>query len=400
VSLSVNALTTAEDQGQSPQYGSMTNTPRPMQRMVSNPPPLDIGEAGSPTATSSAPIPQEPAEPIGPASADEAIPQPKRALACRSATSGPGDMPIVSLTRTAASPELRSSEDGHGTDKSTAPLNEAGPSRVKGADKLLSPKLSFSPRLAVGRSPRVQQDQNSPRGGSRSLRECIFGNLVANAYEVGSMTLPSPRLPSRLPTRVADNFDDLYDGMEPDEKAFFDLLTRELDKVEAFYIAREREAIKRAEELKDQLTVLAEHRKIYHELYPDGLTEWEVNLGRMVPAARGPVSMTHKAAQKIRLPFVRNETWDDSNGNSNGKKDDSKLPSHLDGNKDGQMNGDLNALRQAMIADKDHKTYSPERYTKYKKELRGASQDFYRHLERIKNYRVSLSNLDGADGRS
>jgi hypothetical protein len=201
------------------------------------------------------------------------------------------------------------------------------------------------------------------------------------------MTLPSPRLPlptSRVPSRSADNFEDLYDSIEDDEKAFFDLLSRELEKVENFYIAREREALRRAQELKDQLTVLAEHRKIYHELYPEGLTEWEVSIGRIVPAARGPVNLTHKAAQKI-MPFVRNDTWE---SNANQKKTNGRASPHLDGNKDGRMNGDLNALREAMIADKDHKTYSPERYTKHKKELRGACQEFYRHLERIKNYRV------------
>jgi hypothetical protein len=199
------------------------------------------------------------------------------------------------------------------------------------------------------------------------------------------MTLPSPRLPgSRLPTHVADNFADLYDGLEVDEQAFFDLLARELEKVEDFYIAREKEAIRRAEDLKDQLTVLAEHRKLYHELYPDGLTEWEVNLGRMVPAARGPVSLTHKAAQKIKSPFV-------SSDDGKSKKDDAKAAPRDDGHKDGRMTDDHKALREAMIADKDHKTYSPERYTKYKKELRGACQDFYRQLERIKNYRVSTA---------
>jgi hypothetical protein len=73
----------------------------------------------------------------------------------------------------------------------------------------------------------------------------------------------------------------------------------------------------------------------------------------------------------------------------------------LNGNKDGRMNGDLNALREAMIADKDHKTYSPERYTKHKKELRAACQEFYRHLERIKNYRVCTLKTEqqAANGR-
>lgn len=186
--------------------------------------------------------------------------------------------------------------------------------------------------------------------------------------------------------KSADSFHDLYDDLEDDEKAFFDLLLRELDKVETFYIAREREAVRRNIELKDQLTVLAEHRKIYHELYPEGLTEWEASIGRIMPGARRPVTFGHKAAQKLhlRIPFTRSDTALDT-----AKKDAEQKPSpNLNGNHDGRMNDDLKALREAMIADKDHKTYSPERYTKHKRELRAAVQDFYRHLERIKNYRI------------
>jgi hypothetical protein len=74
-------------------------------------------------------------------------------------------VPPPDLTRTAASPELKSSEEGHGTDTSTAPLNsnsnEAGPSKPRLADKLkLSPKINLSPRIK----------ENMPRTGSRSLR--------------------------------------------------------------------------------------------------------------------------------------------------------------------------------------------------------------------------------------
>jgi hypothetical protein len=43
-----------------------------------------------------------------------------------------------------------------------------------------------------------------------------------------------------------------------------------------------------------------------------------------------------------------------------------------------------------MLADKDHHTYSPERYQKYKGELRKAVLEYYRTLELIKNYRVGL----------
>lgn len=232
-----------------------------------------------------------------------------------------------------------------------------------------------------------------------------FGKSNTDRFS-GSLTLPSPRLPTSSPraaARTAGSFHDVYEEMEPDEQAFFDLLMRELDKVETFYIAREREAVRRHVELKDQLTVLAEHRKIYHELYPEGLTEWEASIGRIVPGARRPVSLGHRAAQKlhIRLPFARTETATDkgANGLKNGETKPPP-PIQVNGHNGGRMKQDLNALREAMIADKDHKTYSPERYTKHKRELRTACQDFYRHLERIKNYRVRLKPRQSLSART
>lgn len=205
----------------------------------------------------------------------------------------------------------------------------------------------------------------------------------------------------RVAAKTAGSFHDLYDDLEEDEQAFFDLLLRELDKVETFYIAREREAVRRHIEFTDQLTVLAEHRKIYHELYPEGLTEWEASIGRMVPGARRPVSFGHKAAQKlhIRLPFTRSETALDARAKNGEPKPNPRIDGAVDGigHENGRVKQDLNALREAMIADKDHKTYSPEKYTKHKRELRAACQDFYRHLERIKNYRVGPSPFRATD---
>lgn len=386
----------------------MTDTPRPSRRLDSNPPPLDIGEAGALTTDESSPELRAVASsfktPMSPADVSS-VPTPRRYVAFKGSSedeakaSGPQSpaMGQVASLPSVGSTDLRSSEEGH-TDSSTKPLYpEAGPSKARPAktNLKLSPKLTFSPRLenTFTKSPR-----NPPKTASRSLRK--FSSCEDNVTcsdPVGSLTLPSPRLPlpsPRTPAKTAGSFHDLYDDLEEDEQAFFNLLLRELDKVETFYIAREREAVRRHIEFKDQLTVLAEHRKIYHELYPEGLTEWEASIGRMVPGARRPVTFGHKAAQKlhIRLPFTRSETALDTKAKNGEQK---PIPSiEVNGNGNGHENDrvkqDLNALREAMIADKDHKTYSPERYTKHKRELRAACQDFYRHLERIKNYRVSL----------
>jgi hypothetical protein len=146
----------------------MTTTPRQISKLDSNPPPLDIGEHGYTTEhfhTSS----DEGTMPIGPSSGGGMTPRLGRSVVFQGSTdTRTAGIPSPGLTRTAASPEMRSSEEGHGTDTSTAPLNstsndnEAGPSKPRLADKLkLSPKANLSPRIK----------ENSPRVGSRSLRK-------------------------------------------------------------------------------------------------------------------------------------------------------------------------------------------------------------------------------------
>ena len=194
--------------------------------------------------------------------------------------------------------------------------------------------------------------------------------------------MPSPG----LPVRTARSFDELYEDLEDDERDFFDLLEHELKKVEDFYTAREIEATQRAHELRDQLHELAEHRKIFHELYPNGLPEWEANFGRLLPGQAAQTGLAG-VAQKLhlRIPFVYEV--DSKVGINNGLAQNQSPDRPND-------KAHRDQLRDEMKADKDHHTYSPERYQKYKKELRTAVMDFYRQLELIKNYRVCCSFLD------
>ena len=52
--------------------------------------------------------------------------------------------------------------------------------------------------------------------------------------------------------------------LTPLERQFVEKLDQELDKVEAFYRARESEAMIRATALKEQLRELQDHRRIFH----------------------------------------------------------------------------------------------------------------------------------------
>ena len=194
--------------------------------------------------------------------------------------------------------------------------------------------------------------------------------------------MPSPR----LSVRSAKTFDELYEHCEPDERAFFDLLDRELEKVETFYQARLQDALRRAHELRDQLRELAEHRRIYHEIYPEGMPEWETRVTRILPGSASAQVFSNVAGNlQRRVPFLSREpdSGTKPSGGENGQP-----PTGTKGPNGVSISEEHKALREAMEADKDHRTYSPERYQKYKKDLKAAVLEFYRQLELVKNYRV------------
>lgn len=218
----------------------------------------------------------------------------------------------------------------------------------------------------------------------------------ANLICAGSMTLPSPMMSSRQSNgsiRTAKCFDDLYDSLQPDEKDFFEFLDGQVEKVEVFYVARQGDAIRRAHELRSQLRELAEHRKLYHELYPEGLPQWEATVERYIPAvavARSTNWSDAKNRMSRMLGVPEPGSGPDGQGPSAGGKESAGVQATAEGPATAAAAREREALKQAMLADKDHVEYSPERYRKYKAELRKAVLEFYRQLELIKNYRVGL----------
>ncbi|OCF44626.1 hypothetical protein I317_01513 [Kwoniella heveanensis CBS 569] len=385
----------------SPRYGSTGTSPRPPTSAPRVPPPLDLGAPGvddqdHESHSRPSPNPEEVLNADKSQTQDEdRVGGRDKARSRKGVAFSPKADAVVQATIEESSGESgRSSDVGMAQSDSNEPLT-GGLDRDKESPKKIgqSPKRTpgalWSPRLGGASrnndSPRTAESSRvtrSPRLGARSLR---------------SMTLPSPALPMKSPgppVRTADNFDELYKQLEDDEKAFFDLLESELDKVEKFYVARETEATRRAHALRDQLRELAEHRKIYHELYPQGIPEWEAKVGRILPIpAVTQGSAPGLAKLRARLGFSSNDEGE--NGTSTSKPDGS----YADGAAIGRtqspvMNeNERRSLREAMAADKDHQTYSPERYQKYKKDLRNALLEFYRQLELIKNYRIM--NLTG-----
>lgn len=177
------------------------------------------------------------------------------------------------------------------------------------------------------------------------------------------------------------------------------MLDHELLKVETFYQQRENEAVKRGQELRDQLRDLAEHRRVFHETFPAGVPEWEVAVGHLLGAGTtSTAAAVPRPIQRLtrRRPNTSGVTSDEASsraatppGNRNG---------YVNGKTYGTGNGTPNGKHVANKSDEDEyremaRQYDPERYQKYKKELRSAMLDYYRHLELIKNYRIL--NLTG-----
>jgi hypothetical protein len=52
--------------------------------------------------------------------------------------------------------------------------------------------------------------------------------------------------------------------MSPLEVQFFEAMDKELDKVQAFYREREKDALVRSALIKEQLNELKDHRKVFH----------------------------------------------------------------------------------------------------------------------------------------
>ncbi|KLT45695.1 EXS-domain-containing protein [Cutaneotrichosporon oleaginosum] len=215
----------------------------------------------------------------------------------------------------------------------------------------------------------------------------FVSSSVFTELTVGSLRLPSPKLQARS----CRTFEELYDTLEPDEKAFFDLLDQQLEKVENFYSAREAEATRRFHQLSDQLKQLAEHRRLFHEQYPEGVPQWEAKMGRALQIPGYDEFWPSRVAQKLHLrhSFVQEGSRRNStNGRAAASSSTGYItPTSRSGNGSDAGTAGVNGVGKLP------KQYDPERYMKYKKELRTAMLEFYRQLELLKNYRIL--NLTG-----
>ncbi|ORX40589.1 SPX domain-domain-containing protein [Kockovaella imperatae] len=351
-----SALRQVDSRGRS--GGSNAVSPQAIPRRPSPPPPLDLGESSYPKSSE-----------IQQAGPDT----PRGALGRRAATISDAPAQIIHAS-SSSSPDEAGDQDND-PDMSDSGRILTSPSKTKMKSATFSPRFHKSPRIfqrsGPTHSPKSSRGNESPQVSGRGGRS------------IRSLALQSPKAASV----VAPTFEDLYKGLEEDERAFFDLLDHELNKVEQFFTARQKEAQDRFKELKDQLTTLGEHRKRYHELYPNGLP------GVLLPPQQ--VQSLSRAANKLhlRIPFTHDADHHVAKTDGEGNSTTPKAVHDKTNGISGDPSGNATAENGRGVALGEFDTYNPERYQHYKRELRAASLDFYRHLERIKNYRIL--NLTG-----
>ncbi|KAJ7485253.1 SPX domain-containing protein [Mycena latifolia] len=110
--------------------------------------------------------------------------------------------------------------------------------------------------------------QKSDRG-----RAPAFSRMFSSSNSKRRFTAVGPKLHpySELPLRQ------LMPLLSPPELAFFTTLDAELDKIETFYVAREKEMQLRTKLLEDQLNELSEHRKLFNATHPSGAWASTIN---------------------------------------------------------------------------------------------------------------------------
>ncbi|VDB96024.1 unnamed protein product [Peniophora sp. CBMAI 1063] len=91
-----------------------------------------------------------------------------------------------------------------------------------------------------------------------------------------------PRFLRREPRNSQDDvpltLEMLIAPMSPAQKAFVEKLDREHDKVESFYLAREKEARTQASRLRMELNELKQHRALFHQIHPGKPAQWAAAL--------------------------------------------------------------------------------------------------------------------------
>ncbi|KAK0474204.1 EXS family-domain-containing protein [Armillaria novae-zelandiae] len=209
-------------------------------------------------------------------------------------------------------------------------------------------EVSSSPKVDNS-SARNQIQEPSTKSQKLSSKQGRFGSRLRRGAR--SLRANSTLHPYSIPPTLQE----LRGQLSPEELSFLDALDRELEKIETFYLDREKEMQTRTTALEEQLHELTYHRKLFHETHPSTPKPWV--LGKV-----GKVGIK-KPQKSVVTDGFRSRRNSNETTRPHGKG-----PSYA------------HAL-------------DPDEYQNAKKKLNKAVLEHYRGLETLHNYRVL--NLTG-----
>ncbi|VDB96026.1 unnamed protein product [Peniophora sp. CBMAI 1063] len=264
----------------------------------------------------------------------------------------------------------------------------------KGADSATSPRLvPGSLRLQTSITPAISTSHRTPLTPSRLFAGVRFGHGSSEAGP--SHSLHTPTTPSRLAAhflwragstlyRAASRastqahtpapplpLSAYLSDLTPLQRKYVDKLDYELEKVEKFYAARERETCAQAAKLHQQLISFSAHRDVY-----DAQKTGDDHLGWLDAARRHLESL---------LPsIIRPALHHDSAAKSTGT-----APTIIVDDADEKPAPDPKANeRRVVVRAQSAEKFAPNDYDRARKKLRRALSEHYRFLEALNNYRI------------
>ncbi|KAJ7276060.1 SPX domain-containing protein [Mycena haematopus] len=218
----------------------------------------------------------------------------------------------------------------------------------------------------------VDSRQRHDRGRTPSFTRLFSSTGSSTARRFTKLGGPKLHPFSELPLR------DLMRLLSPPELAFFSTLDAELEKIEAFYVAREEEMKTRTELLALQLHELDEHRKLFDATHPSNVRTSAID-----------VSVFFRFKSKL----VKDEEAVLAAAKDKGKATVRKAIGHLSDTA-ASSNVQLTQERNANLADRPRTAQlDPDEFHSAKHKLKKAVLEHYRGLETLHNYRIL--NLTG-----
>ncbi|GAA5943461.1 Syg1p [Sporobolomyces koalae] len=171
-----------------------------------------------------------------------------------------------------------------------------------------------------------------------------------------------------------NSLEEIMDRIPTQSQRFFKMTDKELAKVEAFWDDRMEQALKRFDELGQQWTELATHRKEYHASH---------NVELHAPKALKSVLPKHAHAIPgsglVRRTFARASSPASLPSGIDGEQ------ARSDGSEDSRKSARNNPASKPLAALQHGR---PEEYTQARSKLKLATFEFYRYLGMLKSYRV------------